>query len=422
MNTIYNVIPSLVCDKVAPKYVESYPANGATDVEVNIKNICFSFSEAMGPAFSVKWQGAEQGLIANEGNWVSPRTVCFSVNSTLPPNNPVYWTLNDESSQSSFADLAGNLLKTTGGYFVSGGNDQAAGWPMAYYNPQRTNQSEASGPQVLPTFVSVAENVSTLWRIGYGGDLILSDSSTVYCLTSNGVLKWSTYIGFIKDIAVGPSNNIYVVSECYKHAMISHLDGSSIWPEPFITRSDAWGCSSLTITSDETVLFRIDSPFNLYTQIATIFAINKNGTINWEYTTDYLGYGGGVNNNEDIVYYTNAAAKPIALSLTTGELVGWSKYDQGFILGYAPWEILYVAQDYITQNYSKHTLVSFSEDLTGVKYDDVEYTFADRVAITMNGYLVIATGSFPEGILTYNTFCIDSSGHTIWVKNSYTEG
>jgi hypothetical protein len=116
----YTVIPSYSCDKIAPEYISSVPDNGATNVDINIKNICFKFTEAMGPNFSVKWENIEQSAISTEGTWTSPDTACFAVNTILPYYSAIYWTLNDPSSLSFLADLAGNRLRTTAGYFISG--------------------------------------------------------------------------------------------------------------------------------------------------------------------------------------------------------------------------------------------------------------------------------------------------------------
>src|SRR5439155_12671364 len=92
----------------------------------------------------------------------------------------------------------------------------------------------------------------SLRRITGDGVLIVADSNTVAAYDGSGALKWQTVVLGVRDVAIGPEEQIYV-STAKTLAAFDKNTGAPLWT-PYVA-NDANETSSLAIGSDGTVFF-----------------------------------------------------------------------------------------------------------------------------------------------------------------------
>jgi hypothetical protein len=97
-------------DTNPPTFVSSIPLNGAQNVSSTLSSISFTFSEAMGPGYSVNWAGIDQSYHSTPTWSADKKTITFPLLKSLPSSTTVTWTLTGSSQPGYFTDLAGNPL------------------------------------------------------------------------------------------------------------------------------------------------------------------------------------------------------------------------------------------------------------------------------------------------------------------------
>ena len=99
-----------VGDTIPPTLESSNPPNGAQNVPLTLSFISFSFSEAMGPGYSVNWGGLDTSYFSTPTWSGDKKTITFPLIKSLPSSTTVSWVLTGSSQPGYFADLAGNPL------------------------------------------------------------------------------------------------------------------------------------------------------------------------------------------------------------------------------------------------------------------------------------------------------------------------
>ena len=113
--------------------------------------------------------------------------------------------------------------------------------------------------------------------------LLLYDGVNLNYYSSAGAPKWTTNVGSIADVAIGPSGTIYTSTSTTLSAW-SATTGASAWSQPY-TVNTGNETSALAIDSHETVYMVSGASF--VGPPGKVTAINADGSLKWDNPVSY---------------------------------------------------------------------------------------------------------------------------------------
>jgi len=290
------------------------------------------------------------------------------------------------------------------------------GWRMSGYNGSRTNSTPVAGPPTQPVFQPLISNApGSLSRIGPDGSLLLYDGVNLNYYSSAGAPKWTTNVGSIADVAIGPSGTIYTSTSTTLSAW-SATTGASAWSQPY-TVNTGNETSALAIDSHETVYMVSGASF--VGPPGKVTAINADGSLKWDNQLTFRGYEQFVlSTDESLGYIMDLTSTSVgnqtlehAVSTANGQDVYSITSFQDLrdnTYGFAPWNVLYTGQ-YSGQlvgcslNFSSCTDVSTGGSVGGI------------VTLTAKGLIVVPYGTGVYAAIT-------QSGTVVWTSTETLSG